>query len=244
VRVALVHGTMDRASSFAKVVRLLAADGIDAVAFDRKGYASRAQLLPAITVDEAVDDLFAQLGVGDGDEPWAVVGHSFGGHVASLAAIRRPDAVAAVGLFETPYPWADFWPRDTSGGRAVAAAAEGPEAAAETFLRTMVGDDVWERLPPSTKAARREEGRALVADLLAIQQAPYDLADVPVPVVVGRGEHAAPHQRAGTDHAAATIPGAELLAVDGAAHGCHRSHPAGFAAFVRRVVERGQARLA
>lgn len=239
MRVALVHGTMDRAASFSKVLRVLAAHGIDAVAHDRPGYASRAAEAPATTVDEAVDDLFALLGTG----PVVIVGHSFGGHLAALAAVRHPELVPAIGFFETPYPWLPFWPPTTSGGRAVAAAAaEGPEAAAEAFLRSMVGDDVWRRLPPSTKEARRAEGRALVADMLSIRQAPYDLAGIPVPTVVGRSEHPAPHQLAGTEQAAAAVPGAELHVIEGGRHGCHRTHPDGFAAFVRRVAARAQAR--
>jgi pimeloyl-ACP methyl ester carboxylesterase len=227
---------MDRASSFAKTTRVLTAGGFDVLAYDRPGYASAVGDEPCTDVASAADDLLRRI---DG-RPAVAVGHSYGGHVAMLAAIRRPDLIGAVGVFETPYSWEPFWPDDTSGGTAVAVAdREGTEAAAEAFMRTLVGDRVWERLPSSTKELRRAEGRALVADLRSIQHAaPYDPRDLPVPLVVGRGSKALPHQAAGTDWILEQVPDAELVVIDGAGHGAHRSHPDDFARFVERVAAR------
>ena len=233
---------MDRASSFAKVQRRLAADH-DVLTFDRAGYGSRVDApLPSGRgrVAGDVDDLLAHLGDGV-DDPVVVVGHSYGGHVALAAAVRRPDLVAAVGAFETPLAWMPWWPPDTSGGVAVRAAESGSTAdAAEAFMRSIVGDDVWGRLPASTRAARLAEGPALLADMADIRTPPppYDPAAVAVPVVVGRGSASKGQHRMGTDALLELLPHAELHVVEGAGHGAHANHPDGFAAFVRAAVRR------
>jgi pimeloyl-ACP methyl ester carboxylesterase len=230
---------MDRATSFAKVARRLReADRFDVLTFDRAGYGTRVEEAPrADRIDGDVDDLFEVIG----DEPAVVIGHSYGGHVALRSAIRRPDLVPSIGVFETPLAWMDWWPPDTSGGVAVDAATRGtPAEAAEAFMRSIVGDDVWARLPPSTKAARRAEGPAMLADLLDIKRRPppYDPAEVGVPVVVGRGSNSKGHHLAGTKALLELLPDAVLHVVDGAGHGAHASHPDAFADFVRDAVRR------
>jgi pimeloyl-ACP methyl ester carboxylesterase len=231
---------MDRGSSFAKVVRRL--DGFEVLAPDRAGYGSRVgDAVPdgrgrvAADVEDVLDLLR------ESDEPVTVIGHSYGGHVALAAAIARPDLVDSVGAYETPVAWLPTWPPRTSGGLAAEAGRNGSAAeAAEVFMRSIVGDQIWERLPPSTKAARRAEGPAMLADLRDIQNLPppYDLASVPVPVVVGRGSLAKGQHLAGTDALLDVLPDAELHVVDGAGHGGHTSHPDGFAEFVRAAATR------
>jgi pimeloyl-ACP methyl ester carboxylesterase len=237
---------MDRATSFAKVARRLRdADGFDVLAFDRAGYGTRVdEAPPSPRIDGDVDDLVARIEGGDDDgdgAPVVVIGHSYGGHVALRAAIRRPDLVAGIGVFETPLAWMPWWPPDTSGGIAVDAAADWtPADAAEAFMRSIVGDAVWARLPPSTKAARRAEGPAMLADLLDIKRVPppYDPADVGVPVTVGRGSEAKGHHLDGTRALLELLPDAVLCTIDGAGHGAHASHPDPFADFVREAVRR------
>lgn len=234
---------MDRAGSFAKVRRRLdERDDIDVVAFDRAGYGSRVDdPLPTGRGRVAADttDLLERL---DGaDDQVVVIGHSYGGHVAMAAAIRRPDLVGAIGIFETPVAWMPWWPPDTSGGVAVRAAERGaPADAAEAFMRSIVGDDVWARLPPITKAARLAEGPALLADMADIrcEPPPYDPADVTVPVVVGRGSQSKGQHLLGTEALLGLLPDAVLHVVDGAGHGAHASHPAGFVEFVEAAVRR------
>jgi pimeloyl-ACP methyl ester carboxylesterase len=229
--VVLVHGSMDRSLSFAKVVRKLA--DLHVVAYDRAGYGRSEDSVPHATLSGHVEDLLAVLA----DRRGVVVGHSYGGDVALAAAIARPDLVAGVGAFEAPLPWQDWWPGRSAGGAAMD--ARSPEDAAEAFMRRIVGDHVWGRLPPSTRTKRRSEGAALVADLGSIRSvAPFDPADVRVPVVVGCGSDSEPHHREGARRLVSVVPGAELVEIDGATHGAHRSHPQEFAAFVRRTVIR------
>lgn len=228
--VVLVHGTLDRATSFARVRRHLA--DLDTVAYDRRGYASRIDEGPA-TLHGHVDDLLSVVG----DRRAVVAGHSYGADIALAAAVRRPDVVVGVVSYEAPMPWQPWWPDNTAGAAAVA--AQEPEAAAEAFMRRMVGDERWERLPARTKAARRAEGRAVLAELASIRDhPPFDLADVRAPVVVGVGVESAAHQRAAAPNVAALLPDAVLVEVAGASHGAHLSHPAEFAGLVRAALAR------
>lgn len=230
--VVLVHGSMDRGTSFAKVQRRLS--DLRTVAYDRRGYARSLGVgPPRASLTDDVDDLLAVL---DG-RPAVVVGHSYGGDVALAAAQERPDVVRAVLAFEPPMPWLPEWPADSAGGSAVRAGD--PGAAAEAFLRRMLGDALWERLPERTRADRRAEGPALLADMTAIRRAPaFDAAAVKVPVVVGCGSEARTHHRAATARLAELLPDAELAVIEGGGHGSHRSHPDEFAALVRRALER------
>lgn len=223
---------MDRAASFDKVVRRLV-DGGPVLAFDRAGYASRVDEpppKPRVAGDAA--DLIDRLDA----RPSVLVGHSYGGHVALAASLARPDLVRAVAVYETPLAWMPWWPGDTSGGRAVRVVDEGRSAsdAAETFMRSIAGDHIWERLPPSTRAARRREGPALLADMHGIRTTePYDTTAVTVPVVIGCGSESEGQHRLGTEAWRQLLPHAEVVIIEGAGHGAHLSHPKPFADLVR-----------
>jgi pimeloyl-ACP methyl ester carboxylesterase len=109
-------------------------------------------------------------------------------------------------------------------------------------MRRMIGDARWERLPERTRARRRREGPALVAEMSSIRSdgAPFDAARISVPTVLVRGEQSRPHHRRGAAMLAEAIPGAELVDVEGAGHGGHLTHPDTFAACVRRALERAR----
>jgi pimeloyl-ACP methyl ester carboxylesterase len=109
-------------------------------------------------------------------------------------------------------------------------------------MRRMIGDARWERLPERTRARRRDEGPALVAEMSSIRAdgAPFDATHISVPTVIARGALSLPHHRTGAGMLAELIPGAELVDVEGAGHGAHLTHPDAFAACVRRVLERAR----
>ena len=241
--IVLVHGSMDRASSFSKVMSALAAAGRNVVAYDRRGYAhSRNSGPPPASLDEQSDDLLSVMA----GRRSVIAGHSLGADVAMLTAVRRPDLVAALVVWEPPMPWMDWWPTDGSGGFAVGNGVMDsddpvdPADAAEGFIRRVVGDDRWEKLPPSTKEARRAEGATLVAELRSVRgEPPFDPADIRVPTVIGCGTESRDHHRESTSRLVEIIPGAELHVVEGAQHGCHLSHPNEFAALVERALVLG-----
>lgn len=229
--VVLVHGTMDRSTSFGRVARSLG-DDHRVVRYDRRGYGRSLDLGPAESFDQQVDDLVSVVG----DTSAVVAGHSFGGTIALAAASRRPDLVRGVVVYECPLPWFDWWPAHSAGGAAASGSGD-PADAAERFMRRMLGDQRWEKLPPSTREARRSEGPTLVAEMRNLRSGtvPFDLAAVEVPVVAAHGTAAIEHHRRSIETIAAGVPHGELVVVDGASHGVHLTHPAEFAQLVRRV---------
>lgn len=235
--VVLVHGTMDRSSSFGRARRALG--DLRVARYDRRGYARSVELGPPASFDQQVDDLLDVIGwVGGSGPPPVVFGHSYGGTVALAAAARAPHSLGGVAVYEAPLPWMDWWPSGSAGAAAVASAA-GPEDAGEQFMRRMVGDDRWERLPPSTRAARRAEGPTLVAELAQLRPphpVPFELASITVPVVAGCGTEGAAHHGKAARTVAAGVPGAGLEVVEGCGHGVHLTHPGAVGAMVRRLL--------
>ena len=232
--IVLIHGSMDRSSAFARVQRHL--QGLHVVRYDRRGSGRATALGPAATFSVQVDDLAVVL---DG-RPAVLVGHSSGGVVALGLAQRAPELVRAVVAYESPMAWAPWWPSDSAGGRALAVGTSA-EDAAEGFMRRMIGDERWERLPPRTRAARRAEGPALIADLRQIRDAanpPDDPATISVPVVAAHGAESSAHHQQTARTLAAEVPGAELEVVVGARHGIHLTHPAALAGLARRALAR------
>lgn len=230
-RVVLVHGALDRATSFAKVARRLT--DLEVVRYDRRGYGDSTGHGVCRTVAEHVADL---LDVLEG-RPAVVVGHSMGGTIALAAAEAHPELVRGVVAYEAPRPWVDWWPSDSAGGRATQ--VDDPADAAERFLRRMIGDERWERLPRPTRERRRAEGEALVADLRSIRGAPaYDDERIAVPVVAAHGATSVGHHVRTAEELAERVPHGELVVVPGAGHGVHLTHPDALADLARRALRR------
>ena len=105
---------------------------------------------------------------------------------------------------------------------------------------------MWWATPAGTgsrdqaRADRQADGPALVAELSDLRRhgAPFDLATLRVPLVLGRGGRSVWHHRQAIDALVELVPDAEVIEIPGSAHGAPLSHPDAFAGFVRRVVER------
>jgi pimeloyl-ACP methyl ester carboxylesterase len=243
--IVLVHGSLDRSTSFARVLRRL--DDLHTLVYDRRGYhRSRGALPINTTLDGHVDDLLAVI---DG-RPAVVIGHSYGGDIALGATLRAREAssILAVAAYEPPMPWLSVWPKrpvapsDDPPSMATAdpAAQDDAAVAAERFFRRMVGDAAWDRLPEEGRAARRADGPALAAELQAIRLtgAPFDVGALAVPAIFARGERSAPRHRQSVAWLVEHTPGAELIEFPGATHGAHLTHPDAFAAMARRALAR------
>lgn len=235
----LVHGTMDRSSSFGRAAKAL--EGFRVVRYDRRGYARSRALGPPTSFAQQVDDLLDVIDTEARGRPAVVFGHSYGGTIAlAAAASSAPEVIAGVAVYECPLPWLRWWPQHSAGAQAVAA-ADDPEGAGEGFMRRMVGDRRWERLPPSTKEARRAEGATLVAEIAQLRpphDVPFDLAVVRVPVIAGHGTAGVAHHERAAREVALRVPGAVLEVVEGAGHGVHLTHPAAVASMVREIADR------
>jgi pimeloyl-ACP methyl ester carboxylesterase len=230
-RLILVHGSMDRATSFTRLMGRLR--HWDIVAYDRRGYAGSALTGPPATFDDQVDDLLEVL---DG-EPAVAFGHSFGGDVVLATAAQQPGLIPAAFVWEPPQPWLPWWAEATA--RRAGETELEPDERAESFMRRMVGDQVWERLPSSTRAQRRREGHTLEAEINSLAVAPvFDPAAIPIPVLVGRGGNSSGHQRRAAAELAEALPAGELVEIAAAGHGAHLSHPAEVARLLEDMAER------
>ncbi len=235
----LVHGSMDRHSSFARV-RAEIADSCRVLSYDRRGYArSREAAPPARGLDDHVADLEALLA----GRRATLVGHSYGGTVVLTLAARRPGLVASLVAYEPPLSWLEWWPAHGGERQQPFGAASAAEAAA-AFVQRMIGAERYARLPASSRAELGRDGPALVAELTALRTdpAPFAPEAIAVPAIIARGGQATPHQVAATDLLVARMPDARLQVVAGAGHAGHRSHPVEFAALVREAVALGSAR--
>jgi pimeloyl-ACP methyl ester carboxylesterase len=236
--VVLVHGSLDRSAGLLKLSRRLA-DRCRVTRYDRRGYGRSRPHPGPFAIDDQVRDLIVAITSIPGvARPAIVFGHSYGGNVALAAAERHPDLVAGVITYETPLSWLPWWPGDSAGGDAVAW-RDDPEEAAERFMRRLIGDARWERLPPSSRAARRAEGPAMIGELTDLRRvAPWSADRIGVPVLALRGEHGREHHREGTRALAAMLPDAEARTVAGANHFGPNTHPDQVAALVEEFVAR------
>jgi pimeloyl-ACP methyl ester carboxylesterase len=234
--VALVHGSLDRSAGLLKLSRRLD-DRFRVLRYDRRGYGRSTPHDGPFGIDGQVADLVAVL---DG-RPAVVFGHSYGGNVALAVADRHPSLVRAVGVYEAPLPWLDWWPTTTAGGQA-AAGADDPAEAAERFMRRMVGDEKWARLPARTRAARRTEGVTMVGELADLQRAaPWDPARIRAPAVALRGSAGNAHHLRSTAHLGAVLADCPVVTIEGARHFGPSTHPDAVATAVRELVTRAAA---
>lgn len=220
--VVLIHGVLDRARSFDAVVDILG-DECRLVRYDRRGYGQSVDGHEAPGVAVHVEDL---LGILDG-RPAVLVGHSFGGVLALGAAVRAPEVVRSVVLYETGLAWVPGW--DDTAMQAVLSDRQ-PEDAA---LRLMLGDR-FDELDEGQKARRRIPARAFLAEERSVRtdSPPFDTAEITAPVVYGRSDPAM--LEAVVKHLETTVPALEVVTVEGADHHAHRNDPTAFAGLVRR----------
>ncbi len=235
--VVLVHGAMDRAASFGRTMRRL--PDLDVVAYDRRGYAGSPHVPGRGTLEGHATDL-ATIVDWTGASSVVVVGHSMGGTVALALAARGDDRLVAVGAFESPAPWLDDSRSSVGGGAVDVADREGPAAGAEFFYRLMVGEHTWSRLRERERAARRDEGPALLDELRDLRDPGTSvvLERVTLPVTVGVGGRSAEHLRRTAEALRDALPDAEQVDIADSGHGAHLSHPDEFARFVRATVAR------
>jgi pimeloyl-ACP methyl ester carboxylesterase len=230
--VLLVHGTMDRQATFARV-RSRLVDSCHVVSYDRRGYAGSRDVEPPAA---GIEDHLADLEEVVAGRRCTLAGHSYGGTLALTFAARHPDLAASLLVYEPPLPWMEAWP--THGRREQPFAGVAPEQAARSFLQRMIGEQRYERLPLRTRQEIEKDGPALVAEMTAIRNSPspFDPAAIAAPTLVARGGDSVGHHVWGPDLLVAQMPAASLRIVPGASHGAHQSHPREFAALVLEAV--------
>ncbi|MCL6105617.1 MAG: alpha/beta hydrolase [Actinobacteria bacterium] len=257
---------MDRSSSFTRVANCL--KDLHVVSYDRRGYGHSLNLdQEPEGLEGHVEDMFsvmrtfgstANQPVTDKPKSWVVVGHSYGGLIALTASVHDLDKlIKGIVAYEPPLPWItqrlDERLHDpnmpSAGDKAVQ--TDDPSEAAEVFLRHMLSDAVWGRLPERTKAARRLEGKTLLKELsdihnIRITKPPFVLEQIKVPITLVRGTTSIKRLQAAAGYLAesAKSPGAvKLVEIRGAGHGAHITHPKQFAVIIKAAVDEAADKL-
>lgn len=241
VLVVLVHGSLDRSAGLLKLSRRL--DGrFRVVRYDRRGYGRSAPHAGPFSMGDQVADLIGVIDAAP-HRCCVVVGHSYGGNVALAAVDRHPGVIDGVVTFESPLSWLPWW--TGSAGAHAMEAQDQPEEAAERFMRRLIGDERWERLPAATRAARRSEGVAMLGELGDLRTGPPWASErIEVPVLALFGEHGREHHRRGAELLGELLPDASVEMVPDARHFGPNTHPDEVAARIVRFVDERVSRCA
>jgi pimeloyl-ACP methyl ester carboxylesterase len=197
--------------------------------YDRRGAGSSA--LPPDrawwSIPEHAEDAATLIRAFSPGAPVMAVGSSFGGVVLLELIKRFPDLVHSAVLLEPPLPVTDGAPLVASGF--VEAFNEtwrrdGGPAAAEFFLRTVLGDRGFERMPLVIRERAVSAHDAIRADCEALVRYRADmgsLPDVKVPVVLMGGERSPPFYRDTLEALRSKLGNASLELLPGAGHMMH-----------------------
>jgi pimeloyl-ACP methyl ester carboxylesterase len=225
-RVVLVHGSAaDHTTWTIQLANAQLRESLELVAIDRRA--------DATTVEEHAADLadFVEAG----PQPVTLVGSSFGAVCCLELARRRPELVRGAILCEPPLPPNDDGPLgsvDFVAQLDARAAVEGPEAAAEQFLRTVLGDAAYERMPRMYQNRSKAMWTSIRSDCLALNayKVRYpSLRDVNVPFLLLGGDRSAPYFRPTLEALGAHLPHARLETLTGAGHMMHADAHRSFA---------------
>ena len=221
--IVLVHGLLDRGASFDGVVAELAPD-FTVVTYDRRGWGQSRDDDPPTSLADHASDAVAVIG----ERRATVVGHSYGGVVGLMAAYLRPDRVASLAVFEPTVTWTDWWPDYDE-------MMERSAGLQPLFRRWSAG------APPRTPEERAADQVSSDRDFSFVVEAPFELADLAVPRLVGGSVDTTPWDYESGERLA-DILDADLVLFEDAGHTAHRTHPAEFAAFARRAAARARRR--
>jgi pimeloyl-ACP methyl ester carboxylesterase len=217
------------------------------IAPDRRG--TDASPLPAgaaaWSVGQHADDAAAVIEAHAGGGPVVACGSSFGGVVTLELVRRHPALVRGAVLIEPPLPPADDRPAVPASFLAeidrVTAEQGGPEAA-RLFLRTVLGEAAYARMPRAYQERSAGLWRQIRADLdaLAGYRVGYgELGAVTTPILLLGGERSAVHYRPTLEALAAALGNAWMEILAGAGHmlhaDVHRAFNARLLAFAAEV---------
>lgn len=185
-------------------------------------------------------------------ERFALVGHSYGGAVALMAALAYPGRVSALALYEpTLFSLVDAEsppPNDADGIRgtvvnSVAALEAGDKAAAARFfIDFWMGEGSWARMPEPRKAPIAEAVVAMRhwAHALMTEPTPRDaFRSLRVPVLLMTGKRSPASSLAVARVLRKALPQAEAIAFESLGHMAPVTHPDEVNAAIARFLEHG-----
>ena len=180
-----------------------------------------------------VEPLFARAG-----EPLVLVGHSYGGAVALVAAALHPGRIRAMALYEpTLFALLDAQsppPNDADGIRAAVAASEralaagDSDEAARAFIDFWMGDGAWARTPDARKGPIRESvadvsnwARALLRESTPLSA----FAQLRMPVLYMTGARSPASSLGVARLLEKTLPQVQVIEFEGLGHMGPVTHP-------------------
>lgn len=229
------RGLMDR---LAPKVHLIAADAYGA---------GKSPARPPNTMlrDEValLEPVFARAG-----DPFGLVGHSYGGAIALVAAVMYPKRVRAIALYEpTLFALVEREsPRDVAGIRNTVVAAvdylkKGDRAAAaRTFIDFWMEPGAFDRMPERNREAIAVAGEDVDEWRKALFNEPTPLSafarlDVPVLLLVGKRSPLS--SRAVAQLLARTLPRVETVELEDCGHMAPVTHPDRVNGVIARFLE-------
>lgn len=228
-RILMIHGSATDHATWSIQLSGPLKDRFTLIAYDRR--------TDAPSVEAHADDAIALLS--DDPTPALVIGSSFGAVVALEAIRRNPGAFRGAVLIEPPMAPVDDAPAPVREFLATydrALETEGGPAAAELFLRMVLGDATYERMP----RAYQERSKALWAEiradshaLLAYRPRYAELASVRTPVQLVGGARSSAYFRPTLDRLFSSLPDARLEVIAGAGHMLHAEAHRRFAEVVQ-----------
>jgi pimeloyl-ACP methyl ester carboxylesterase len=161
-----------------------------------------------------------------------LIGHSYGGGVALHVALRRPNAIASLTLYEPSAfhllreigaTGADSLAELENIAREVGAGVTTGDyrGAAARFVDYWGGTGAWEALPPHQQLRLLRWAPKAPLDFAALIQEPSwpdGYTGLRMPALIIRGEHARRPSRLIAETLAAHLPGAHLVVIAGAGH--------------------------
>lgn len=182
---------------------------------------------------ELLEPVFARAG-----EPFTLVGHSYGGAIALVAAVTQPRRIRAMALYEpvlfsvldaeSPPPNDADGIRDAVGRAAAALDAGDPDRAAECFTDFWMGTGTWKRMPESRKepiAAAIVSVREWLVALLGEPTRLESFAALDVPVLYMIGKRSPAPSRGVAKLLTRVLPRVEVVEFEGLGHMGPVTHP-------------------
>lgn len=199
------------------------------ITYDRRGTGKSPlpEGTPYLTVEQHAADAAELIRLHGAGQPMVVVGSSFGGVVALELARSRPEQLWGAVLLEPPLASSDEVPpipqHFLQRFDDIAITGGGP-AAAEFFLRSVLGDAAWARIPRPFQERSKSLHASIRQDIAALGDYPVrygQLSAVKVPILLLGGERSAEFYRPTLIALQQHLGNAKLEVLAGAGHMMH-----------------------